>query len=68
MIGWEVVAPFFFTAVGLGLLQFLGMVVALVDILRREDPDVVGDSRVIWVIIVILIPFAWVAYFLLGRR
>jgi hypothetical protein len=56
VIGWEVVAPFFFAALGLGLLQFLGMVVALVDILRREDPDVVGDSRVIGV------------YFLLGRR
>jgi hypothetical protein len=68
MTGWEVIAPFFFAAVGLSLLQFLGMVVALVDILRREDPDVVGDSRVIWVIIVILIPFAWVAYFLFGRR
>lgn len=68
MTGWEVVAPFFFAAVGLSLLQLIGLGLALVDILRREDPDVVGDSRVIWVIIVIFIPFAWLAYFLVGRR
>jgi hypothetical protein len=66
--GWDVVAPFFFVAVGLSVLQLIGLVLALVDILRREDPDVVGDSRVIWVLIVILIPFAWLAYFLFGRR
>jgi cytochrome bd-type quinol oxidase subunit 1 len=65
---FNVFAPFFFFALGFGLIQLVGLIFALVDILRREDRDVVGDSRVIWVVIVVFIPLAWAAYFLVGRR
>ena len=61
-------APFFFLAVVFSVVQFVGLILALIDILRREDPDVVGNSRVIWVIIVIFIPLAWIVYFFAGRR
>lgn len=68
MVDFGFFAPFFLFAVAFSLIQFVGLILALVDILRREDPDVVGGSRVIWVIIVIFVPLAWIAYFVAGRR
>jgi hypothetical protein len=52
----------------LAMAQFVGFILALVDLLRREDADVVGNSRVLWALIVLFIPFGWVAYFVAGRR
>ena len=49
-------------------MQLIGLILAIVDLLGREDHRVVGNSRVIWVIIVIFIPLAWIAYFVAGRR
>jgi hypothetical protein len=52
----------------LAIAQFVGFILALVDLVRREDPDVVGNSRVLRALIVLFIPFGWVAYFVAGRR
>jgi hypothetical protein len=60
--------PFFLLAVVFSLLQFVGMIFAIIDLLRREDHQVMGNSRVIWVLIVLFIPLAWIAYFVAGRR
>ena len=57
------VLAFFF-----GILQFVGLVLALIDLLRREDHQVVGNSRVIWVLIILFVPLAWIVYFVAGRR
>lgn len=46
----------------------LGPLFRLVDLLRREDYEVVGNSRVLWALIVLFIPFAWIFHFALGRR
>jgi hypothetical protein len=48
--------------------QFIGLILALVDLLRREDAGVVGNSRVLWALIILFIPLGWVAYFVVGRR
>jgi hypothetical protein len=60
--------PFFLVALLFSVVQFVGLILALIDLLRREDPDVVGNSRVIWVLIVLFIPLAWIVYFVAGRR
>ena len=57
-------ALFFFA----GIVHIIGMILAIVDLLRREDADVLGNSQLIWVVLVLFLPFAWVAYFFLGRR
>ena len=49
-------------------LLFLGPIAALVSIFQRTDSHVAGDSRVLWALVVLFIPFAWVVYFLIGRR
>ena len=59
---------FFFFVLALSILHLAGQIWALVDLLKREDPQVVGDSRVLWALIVILIPFGWLAYLVAGRR
>lgn len=61
-------APIFFFAVVFSIVQLIGLILAIVDLLKREDHQVVGNSRVIWVLIVIFIPLAWIAYFVAGRR
>jgi len=52
----------------LGVVHLIGQILAVVDIVRREDPQVVGDSRLLWVLIVIFVPFGWLVYFIIGRR
>ena len=47
---------------------FVGLVAALVSIFQRSDLQVVGDSRVLWALVVLFVPFGFVAYFLMGRR
>jgi hypothetical protein len=59
-------ASIFFIVI-IGLL-FLGPIAALVSIFQRTDSQVAGDSRVLWALVVLFIPFAWVVYFLIGRR
>ena len=75
--GVEVVGPggfgaAFGTIFAFGLLltvgHFVGLVAAMVSIFQRSDLQVVGDSRVLWALVVLFIPFAWAAYFLMGRR
>jgi hypothetical protein len=46
----------------------LGPLAALVSLFRRTDGDVVGGSRVLWGLVILVIPFAWLVYFLVGRR
>ncbi|MBA2557822.1 MAG: PLDc N-terminal domain-containing protein [Chloroflexi bacterium] len=50
------------------LLMLLGPIIALIDLFQRSDRDVAGDSRVLWAIVVLLVPFAWIVYFVVGRR
>jgi len=52
----------------LSVAYFVGLVAALVSIFQRSDLQVVGDSRVLWALVVLFIPFGFVAYFLMGRR
>jgi hypothetical protein len=61
---WALFAGMFF----LGIIHLVGQLVALIDILRREDPQLTGDSRLLWVLIVIFVPFGWLLYFVIGRR
>lgn len=51
-----------------GGLLFVGPIAALVSIFQRSDAQVAGDSRVLWALVVLFVPFAWVVYFLAGRR
>lgn len=67
-VDFAVFLPFFFIALLFSVVQFAGLILAIIDLLRREDPDVVGNSRVIWVLIVLFIPLAWIVYFVAGRR
>lgn len=59
------VGIFFFI---LAALLFIGPIAALISIFQRTDSQVAGDSRVLWALVVLFIPFAWVVYFLMGRR
>ena len=59
---------FFFIVLALSIAHLVGQIWALVDLLGRQDAQVVGDSRVLWALIVIFIPFAWLAYLIAGRR
>jgi hypothetical protein len=59
---------FFFVAAILAIVHFVGQLLALLDILRREDAQLLGDSRLLWVLIVIFVPFGWLFYFIVGRR
>jgi Phospholipase_D-nuclease N-terminal len=52
----------------LAALLFIGPIAALISIFQRTDSQVAGDSRVLWALVVLFIPFAWVIYFLMGRR
>lgn len=59
---------FAFLAFVLSIVHLVGQIWALVDLLKRDDPHVVGDSRVLWALIVIFIPFGWLGYLVAGRR
>jgi hypothetical protein len=52
----------------IGLLLLIGPIAALISLFRREDSQVAGNSRVLWALVILLIPFAWVVYFLIGRK
>jgi hypothetical protein len=55
--------PFLFSLLVLGLMVF-----ALVDIIRRDDSEVRHLPRVVWVVIVVLLPLIGSAlWFALGR-
>jgi hypothetical protein len=41
---------------------------ALVSLFQRTDQQVVGDSRILWALVMLFIPFGFIAYFLVGRR
>ena len=51
-----------------GALLFIGPIAALVSIFQRSDQQVAGNSRVLWALVILFLPFAWVVYFLAGRR
>jgi hypothetical protein len=59
---------FLFFTLALSIVHLAGQIWALIDLLRREDPQVVGNSRVLWALIVIFIPFGWLGYLVAGRR
>lgn len=65
---WGSFASFFLLALLVGALYFVGLIAALVSIFQRTDQQVVGDSRVLWALVVLFVPFGFVAYFLVGRR
>jgi ABC-type amino acid transport system permease subunit len=48
--------------------QVVGVIAAFVSLFQRTDQQVVGDSRILWALVVLFIPLGFVAYFLLGRR
>lgn len=53
----------------LAVLGFIGLLplIALIDIIRNEFRG--SNDKVIWVIIVLFIPFlGWLLYFLIGRN
>lgn len=52
----------------LALVQVAGWVYSLVDLFQRRDSDVAGDSRVLWAIVIVFVPLAWLVYLLAGRR
>ncbi|MDQ3554794.1 MAG: PLDc N-terminal domain-containing protein [Chloroflexota bacterium] len=59
---------FFLIAILLSAVFFVGLIAALVSIFQRTDEQVVGDSRVLWALVVLFVPFGFLAYFLVGRR
>lgn len=76
MGGVEVVGPgdlgffasFFLIGLLLSAIYFIGLIAALVSIFQRTDQQVVGDSRVLWALVVLFVPFGFIAYFIVGRR
>ncbi len=59
---------FFLIAILLSAVFFVGLIAALVSMFQRTDEQVVGDSRVLWALVVLFVPFGFLAYFLVGRR
>lgn len=55
-------------ALVLAIISFFGPIAVLISLFRRSDNEVAGGSRVLWAIVVIFIPFAWIVYFLVGRK
>jgi hypothetical protein len=51
-----------------GAVMVLGPLLALVSLFNRTDGEVAGGSRVLWGLVILVIPFAWIVYFLFGRR
>ncbi|MGM9988377.1 MAG: PLDc N-terminal domain-containing protein [Bacillaceae bacterium] len=42
---------------------------ALVDLIRRDEIEIAGGNKILWVIIIIFVPFfGSILYLLLGRR
>lgn len=64
----ETFRSLFAFALLLSAVYFVGLIAALVSIFQRTDQQVVGDSRVLWGLVVLFVPFGFVAYFLVGRR
>lgn len=58
----------FLITILLSVLYFVGLIAALVSLFQRTDQQVVGDSRVLWALVVLLVPFGFIGYFLFGRR
>lgn len=52
----------------IGALLLIGPIAAIISVFGRTDAQVAGNSRVLWALVVLFIPFAWVVYFLMGRR
>lgn len=50
------------------LVNLVLVIAALISIFNREDTDVTGNSRVLWALVVLLLPFGWLGYFVLARR
>jgi len=51
------------------LLTFVVMLVALIDIIRRDDSQIKHLPKIFWIILVILLPLAGaIIWFLLGRE
>lgn len=53
------------TAGLLGLVNFIGIVWMIVDVLGSDREDI---EKLLWAIIIIFVPFGWIIYFILGRR
>jgi hypothetical protein len=51
-----------------GALMVLAPLAAIVSLFRRTDGEVAGGSRVLWALVILVIPFAWIVYFAFGRR
>lgn len=64
----DMFGSFFLIAILLSAVFFVGLIAALVSIFQRTDEQVVGDSRVLWALVVLFVPFGFLAYFLVGRR
>ena len=59
---------FFFVVMLLSIAHLIGQIWAIIDLLKREDPQVAGNSRVVWALVIIFLPFGWLVYLAAGRR
>jgi hypothetical protein len=59
---------FLLVALLVGAIMVLAPLAAIVSLFTRTDEQVAGGSRVLWALVILVIPFAWLVYFLFGRR
>lgn len=50
----------------LALLSFVLQIVAAVHVLVRDDME--DLQKLVWVLLVVFVPFLWLVYFLLGKE
>jgi H+/Cl- antiporter ClcA len=51
-----------------GFILAICPILALISLFRRSDNEVAGNSRVLWALVILFIPFSCVVYFLIGRK
>lgn len=61
----------FFGAVGIlfvlaGLLSFVLQIAAAIHVLVRDDME--DLQKLVWILLVVFVPFLWLVYFLLGKE
>lgn len=49
----------------LGVINFVGIIWAVVDCLSSEREDM---EKLIWILVIVFVPFGWLIYLFLGKR
>ncbi len=51
------------------VIELIGKIAALISVARTPRQEVRAESRVLWVLLIVLVNFAgWIAWFLAGRK